>query len=157
MRLLKMTTGLCLLVGGPLLANTGFASSPPICTEATPSVMVVFPPSRQFIDVDINGVTDPDGDPITIIIYSIYQDEPVVGPGSGNFQPDGVGIGTSTASVRAERKGGDNGRVYSIGFEATDDSGNTCSGQVQVSVPPNGSGAPAVDDGPLFDSTASSP
>jgi hypothetical protein len=115
--------------------------------------MIILPPDRKFNDVNILGVTDPDGDAITITINSIFQDEPVVGQRSGNSQPDGTGVDTSTAVVRAERTGGGNGRVYSIGFDAEDGFGGICFGQVKVSVPPNGSGAPAVDDGPVWDST----
>ena len=96
----------------------------------------------------------PDNDPITITITSIFQDEPVNGAGDGATTPDGKGVGTSTAQVRAERAGLGNGRVYHIGFVATDDHSNSCSGEILVGVPKNqgNMGAP-VDDGALYDST----
>ncbi|MEK6977512.1 MAG: hypothetical protein AABX40_03815 [Candidatus Hydrothermarchaeota archaeon] len=62
-------------------------------------------------------------------------------------------MGTGTAQVRAERAGGRNGRVYHITLTADDGNGGACSGTAQVSVPHDQSGAAAVDDGPLFDST----
>ena len=71
---------------------------------------------------------------------------------------DHVSIGTDTAWVRAERAGtprlpGD-GRVYHIGFTATDAEGGTCSGTVPVCVPHDQRpGATCVDQGPLHDST----
>lgn len=84
---------------------------------------------------------------MTIKITSIFQDEPVLrhGIGSGNTCPDGKGVGTAFAQVRAERDGnikgnssksgpGD-GRVYHINFTATDTAGDSCSGQVTVCVP----------------------
>jgi hypothetical protein len=37
-----------------------------------------------------------------------------------SFAPDGFGIGTGIAEIRAERNGQGNGRVYSITFEAND-------------------------------------
>ena len=99
------------------------------------------------------NVTDPDNDPITITIDSITQDEPVSGNGSGNTSPDGMGVGASIASLRAERAGGGDGRVYAIGFSATDGRGGVCSGIVPVGVPHDNSGTAPVDSGQLFDST----
>jgi hypothetical protein len=54
----------------------------------------------------------------------------VDGSGDGSFAPDG--IIDDTASVRSERSGNENGRVYHIGFTATDSSGENCSSEVQV-------------------------
>ena len=118
----------------------------------------LWPPNHQFETIQIVGVTDPEGDPIAIVIESIYQDEPVDSYGDGSFTPDGLGVGTSTARVRAERQGGGNGRYYHISFTASDGQGGACSATVQVSVPKNmgKKGAP-VDDGPLYDSTALTP
>jgi hypothetical protein len=68
-----------------------------------------------------------------------------------------MGVGTSTAYVRAERVGDGNGRVYHIFFTATDIHGNSCNGVVQVGVPIDIDLGPAVDDGALFDSTVDLP
>ena len=126
----------------------------PVCALAHASVETLWPPNHKFVPIDILGVTDPDGDALAITIDSIYQDEPVDGPGSGNTSPDGRGIGTATAEVRAERAGGGNGRFYHIGFTADDGNSGSCSGVVLVGVPKSQGkkGAP-VDDGPQFDST----
>jgi hypothetical protein len=138
---------------------------PPDCSGAFPSVAVIWPPNHKFEPIDILGVTDPDitdpgSDPVTITIDGIYQDEPVDTFGDGKFTPDGLGVGTSTAEVRAERAGTKkvpgNGRVYHIYFTADDGFGGTCEGEVLVGVPHDSKDTP-VDDGPLFDSTASSP
>jgi hypothetical protein len=83
------------------------------------------------------GVTDPDGDPLTFSIRSIFQDEPTHGSGDGETAIDGFGVGTSRASVRAERSGQRDGRVYRIGFTATDPGGLSCTGDVIVGVPSN--------------------
>ena len=129
------------------------SNQPPECDAATPSTMVIWPPNHNFVDVQVLGVTDPDGDPVTITIDSIYQDEEVDARGSGKTTPDGSGVGTSTAAVRAERYGRGNGRVYHISFTADDGLGGSCTGTVNVSVPHDQSGTPAVDEGPLYDST----
>jgi hypothetical protein len=137
----------------PVTLTVVSLNEPPTCDEASPSTMVIWPPNHKFVDVQVLGVSDPDGDPITITIDSIYQDEEVDERGDGKFAPDGSGIGTSTAEVRAERYGRGNGRVYHISFSAVDTRGGACTGTVMVSVPHDQSGAPAVDEGPLYDST----
>lgn len=129
-------------------------NAPPFCGDAYPSQTDIWPPDHRFKDISILGVTDPDGDAVSIIIDGIWQDEPVLGPGSGFFAPDGMGVGTATAQVRAERDGGGNGRVYHIFFTATDTYGNSCSGEVLVTVLRNkGAIGLPVDDGALYDST----
>jgi hypothetical protein len=133
---------------------------PPDCSTAAPSVDLIWPPNHQMVDISIQGVTDADNDPLTITITSIHQDEPVNGIADGNTRVDGAGVGTSTASVRAERSGSKNnfgnGRVYFIGFSVDDGKGGTCTGVVNVGVPHDQGGQPLpVNDGPLFDSTKS--
>ena len=139
----------------PVIVGLQFepANAPPDCSGAAPSIASLWPPSHQFVSIDILGVTDPDGDAVTITIDSIFQDEAVDAEDSGNTAPDGTGVGTSTAQVRAERVETGNGRVYHISFTATDTAGGSCSGEVLVSVSV-GRRDMAVDDGPLFDSTA---
>lgn len=127
-------------------------NAPPVCTGAHPSTAVLWPPNHLWNEIMVLGVTDPDGDPITITIESIFQDERVDAPGTGDTWPDGMGIGTSIASVRAERAGGGNGRVYHIFFTASDGIGGSCTGEILVSVPKSVK-KPAVDGGALFDST----
>jgi len=126
-------------------------NSPPVCSEASPSVETLWPPNHKMKNISVLGVTDPDGDDLTITIDSIFQDEPVPGPGK-KHSPDGSGVGTDTAQVRAERLGGENGRVYHIGFTADDGNGGMCSGEVTVGVPHNKKSTP-IDDGTIYDST----
>ena len=131
----------------------------PDCSMATPSMNSLWPPNHKFVDIDILGVTDPDGDIINITIDSIWQDEPVDTFGDGSFTPDGMGVSTSTAPVRAERSGNKkvpgNGRVYHIDFTADDGNGKTCNGSVTTGVPHDqGKQKIPVDDGPLYDSTS---
>jgi len=130
---------------------------PPDCSNAAPSIATLWPVNHKFVPITIVGVTDPDGDPVTITIDSIYQDEPVNVIGSGNSEPDGKGVGTDTAEIRAERSGTKkvpgNGRVYHITFTADDGVGGTCTGTVTVCVPHDNAHSECVDDGPLYDST----
>lgn len=134
-----------------------FANSPPVCTDAVPSIDMLWPANHKFATIEVLGVVDPEGDATTVNIDAIRQDEPTDTFGDGSFTPDGRGVGTSTAEVRAERVGskkvpGD-GRVYHISFTASDTFGGNCSGAVLVSVPHDRRGSAAVDGDPLYDST----
>jgi hypothetical protein len=125
---------------------------PPNCAAASASPNTLWPPNHAFHPITINGVTDPDGNAVTLAVTSIFQDEAVNAPGSGNTAPDGQGVGSATAQVRAERVGGSDGRVYTIAFTADDGNGGSCTGTVQVGVPHNKKDTP-VDGGALFDAT----
>jgi hypothetical protein len=103
--------------------------------------------------LQVLGVTDPDGDVVSLTLSGITQDEPVDGPGSGQTAPDAEGVGQSEARLRAERAGGGDGRVYAISFTASDGKGGQCSGSVRVGVP-HKVGQDAVDSGQIYDSTA---
>lgn len=132
----------------------------PHCDSAIADPSELWPPDREFADVAVVGVTDPDGEAITITIDSIHQDEATWAPsaGAGRTVPDAMGVGIDTASLRAERNGNPDtpgaGRVYHIAFTADDGRGGSCSATVVVCVPHDmGVGRDCVDGGPLFDST----
>jgi len=132
----------------------GPPNSSPDCTEATPSTDSLWPPNHEMKTISIDGITDPDGDTVTTTITGITQDEPTPGPGK-KHSPDGDGVSTDTAQIRAERDGSGDGRVYEISFTADDGNGGTCNGSVFVGVPHDQSGNPAVDSGQNYDSTQS--
>ena len=46
---------------------------------------------------------------VAITVTGITQDEALDGAGEGNTCPDATGVGTATASLRAEREGGGDG------------------------------------------------
>lgn len=125
---------------------------PPDCTQAAPSIGILWSANHELVPIDILGVTDLDGDPVSITVDRIFQDEPVNELGDGDFSPDGTGVGTTTAYVRAERSGKENGRVYHISFTAEDGQGGACSEVVLVEVP-HDQARNSVDDGALYDST----
>ena len=134
------------------VSSTGGSS--PDCSGAAASLGVIWPPNHAMVTENIVGVTDPFGLPTTITVTGIQQDELVEAIGSGNTAPDGSGVGTSTASVRAERAGPGTGRIYFISFTATNTQGAQCSGMVQAFVPHDqGQGFTPVDTGQRFDST----
>ena len=132
----------------------GSPNSQPVCTNAVPSIDTLWPPNHKLATVSVQGVTDPDGDPISITIKAITQDEPVNGLGDGDTAPDGFGVGTSQAQLRKERSGTGNGRVYAIWYEAIDGKGGTCTGSVRLGVPHDqGQQSNPINDGQNYDST----
>ena len=138
----------------PSTASASFtivANGAPSCDAAYTVPGYLWPPDKQLHAITVTGVTDPNGDPVTITITGIRQDEPV---GRGNLSPDGQGVGTSTAEVRSERSGKGDGRVYHIYFTATDAAGAACNGEVRVGVAHDEGGSlDAIDGGPIYDST----
>ncbi|HKD52903.1 MAG TPA: hypothetical protein VKB72_01680 [Steroidobacteraceae bacterium] len=88
----------------------------------------------------IVGVTDPGGLSFTVTVTGIQQDEPVNALGSGNTAPDGAGVGTPTAYVRAERSGPGSGRIYLISFSAMNSAGGTCTNTAGLRPAGSGSG-----------------
>lgn len=130
----------------------------PSCADARADQGELWPPDHRFVPIAVDGLTDAEGDELTVRVTGIRQDEPVDTTGDGNTAPDGRGVDTSTAEVRAERSGsknsGGNGRVYHVAFRASDGHGGACTGTVQVGVPHDRGGGAAIDDGPSYDSTA---
>lgn len=125
----------------------------PVCQGAQAMPAIVWSPNHQFVPIVVMGVTDPDGDAVTITVTGVTQDEPVNAKGDGNTSPDAV-IQAGAASVRAERSGSGNGRVYQVSFKAEDGKGGSCTGAVKVSVPHSlKKGLTAIDDGQVYDST----
>jgi hypothetical protein len=126
----------------------------PVCPGGVS--LELWPPNHNYRSIDLDavaGVTDPLGGPISIVVTSITQDEPLNGNGDGNTVCDGDGVGGSVAQIRAERAGGGDGRVYVIHYTATNQLGFPCSGQISVTVPHSQNGQPAIDSGQSFDST----
>lgn len=133
------------------------SNRPPTCSVATGGE--IWPPNhKRFFAAPITGVSDPDGDRVEITVTGIVQDEPVDTTGDGQFSPDGYGVGTSTAWVRAERMGSGDGRVYEIRFTATDGNGGKCDGHAYYTVPKS-QGQPweVINSGLTYDSTKTVP
>ena len=125
----------------------------PVCTAAQAFPSALWQPNNQFVPIAIMGVTDPDRDSVTLTVTGVTQDEPVKGVSAGPFSPDAV-IQGGTASVRAERNGTGNGRVYQLSFRAEDGRGGSCTGTVTVGVPHSlQKGITAIDDGQIYNST----
>lgn len=121
---------------------------PPDVSGAMADPSRFWPPNGKMVSAAVTNVSDPDGDTVTISITGISQDEPV------GREPDGAGIGTAVAGIRAARDGNGNGRVYTIAFTAMDGRGGSSNGTVTVCIPHDqGGNTVCTDDGALYDST----
>jgi len=123
---------------------------PPNCSGAVASSSQIWPPNHKLVPIQISGVTNPGGGALTISVTSVFQDEPTDSLGDGNTCPDGTGLGTATANLRAERSALGNGRVYTVSFTATG-AGGSCQGSVTVCVPHSDNGS-CGNGGALFNS-----
>ncbi len=142
------------------------SNEPPDCSTASPNPTFLWPPNNDFAPVSVTGVTDPDGDPVTIIITlktpsgdvfpGVFQDERVGRAKSSS--PDARILGPNLVELRIERDGNGDGRVYHVYFTASDGN-DSCSGRVRLGVVTHdqSSNLDAIDGGPLYDSTVRDP
>jgi hypothetical protein len=107
----------------------------PVISSFTPSESVLWMPDHRMVPltilVTVGDVVDPA--PVCSIV-SISSNEPIDGTGDGDTGPDWSFSGLSL-SLRAERSGTGNGRVYTISGECRDSSGNVATASTTVRVP----------------------
>ena len=105
--------------------------------------------------VSLDGATDPDGDPVSLEIQSVTQDEPVTSGGDSTSPDATADAQPNQVNLRAERNPKADGRVYTIAFTVSDGRQGSCSGKATVTVPRH-KDDPAVDSAPpSFDSFGS--
>lgn len=97
---------------------------------------VLAPPNHQMMAISIQmSVIDlADAAPVCRI-RDVTSNEPAQGLGDGDTAPDWVITGALGLTVRAERSGSGNGRVYTVALRCTDRSGNSAEKAATVSVP----------------------
>jgi TolB protein len=139
--------------GTPAWQPVPFEGEHPSCAGVVANPSVILPPSRDvFRLVTVAGAADPDGDPITLMITRVTQDEPLTTQGD-DTTPDARLVGaTDQVELRAERNPKGDGRVYRLRYVVSDGRGGSCRGLVTVSVPRHRN-EPATDSAPpSFDS-----
>jgi hypothetical protein len=111
-------------------------TTPPEIGSAWADPSVLWAPNHKMVEVTVHAlVTDICDVEPTFSIISVESNEPLNGKGDGNTDADWEITGDHTVSLRAERSGPGEGRIYTITILAVDDSGNTSEAQVQVTVP----------------------
>ena len=101
--------------------------------KATPNSL--WPPNHKMKNVNVKTVAEDACGDVTWKIISVSSNESENGNGDGNTGPDWVIVDKDTVQLRAERSGNGDGRIYTITVEATDESGNTATDTVEVTVP----------------------
>lgn len=126
---------------------------PPRTSTRTVSL---WPPNHKRHRVAIEDcveVEDDCDDDVDIWFTWVRSDEPVNANGDGNTDPD-VTIGCDAVELRAERQGGSNGRVYTLGWRARDGEGNEAEGSCRAVVAHDQSGRGAVEDARAYELAA---
>lgn len=110
-------------------------TTPPSLT-VTLSPDTLWPPNHKYVTVtaviDVSDLADEAPD---VMLSGVASNEPDDGLGDGDMPNDIVIVDDTSVLVRAERSGLGEGRVYTLTFEAYDDSGNTTVVSAEVTVP----------------------
>jgi hypothetical protein len=100
----------------------------PVITSLSVSPSVLSPPNHKMVPVTISVTATDICDPSPKSkIIAVTSNE----PRAGQYQI----TGDLTLNVQSERNGGGNGRIYAIGVQAVDTSGNATTKNVIVTVP----------------------
>ncbi len=119
-------------------------TTPPVVQSVAATPSTLWPPNHKLVPIAVTAVaTDVCDTTPKCQVVSVTANEPVLGPGSGNTDPDWIisdpGPKASPATLgvqlRRERAGGGTGRVYTINVSCSDASGNTSPGLTTVTVP----------------------
>jgi hypothetical protein len=121
-------------------ANVTVVDTYPPQISVTVAPQVLWPPNHKMVEVEYTvTVSDICDDDPQWVLVDIVSDEPDDDNGDGNTEPDiqdaDFGTPDSVVSLRAERDGRQDGRVYTATFEVTDCSGNTAQTTCDVFVP----------------------
>jgi hypothetical protein len=153
----------------------------PVTASAVAEPARLWPPDLAMAPVKIEGVRDENGNPVSIHVTGVTQDEPIshraqdmeATPASGAgtaISLTGMGHDAMTMDalrdpcvdavvdahgqlyLRRERQDGGNGRVYRVAFTAVSRDGGTSGGSVLVAVPAREGVQLARNDGQTYSS-----
>ena len=121
--------------GNDSASVTVTASNPsPVISNVTVSRPVLWPPNHRMVAETVSyNVTDNCGVPACTL--SVASNEPQNGTGDGDTSPDWTIADSHHVSLRAERAGSGNGRIYTIKVTCTDTGGGSSSASTTVNVP----------------------
>ena len=115
--------------------------------------IAVWPPNHKMHEIHVDDcfteIDDCDESPDVSILWA-SSDEPDNDLGDGNTNADIAVVDAQRVQVRAERQGGSNGRVYTLGLEVADSEGNTTLSECRIVVAHDQSGDETVDDGAAY-------
>ena len=121
--------------------------------EVVDQTVELWPPNHKMVDVDVldcfEEVIECNDDWHARLLWA-SSDESNDDTGDGSTDVDISFVSDEMVRLRAERDGGGNGRVYWLGYEVEDSSGNTTEGDCRVVVPHDQGGDEPVDDGTRY-------
>jgi hypothetical protein len=125
--------------------------TPPEIT-VVPNPAALWPPNHRLVPVSVNVTVTDDSDPEPVVrLVSIVSSQPDAGGGKGDEAGDvqGAELGSDdrNVSLRAERSGNGDERVYTLTYEAEDFFGNVASASANVTVGHDGRSTTAAGSG----------
>jgi hypothetical protein len=122
--------------------------------QLEPHTIQLWPPNHKFHDVSVEdcvtAIDACDEDLRPEFVWA-SSDEPVDSIGDGHFAPDILlADDCRRVSVRSERQGPKNGRVYRLGVRVVDRAGHASEATCQVIVDHDQSGSVAADSGEAY-------
>ncbi|HKP57467.1 MAG TPA: DUF4114 domain-containing protein [Polyangiales bacterium] len=119
-----------------LTLEAAAVNPPPTLSSVSASPNSLMPPNHKLVPVTLGyTVTDNCGTPVCNLTVS--SNEPVEGTGDGDTAPDWVIQDNRHVSLRAERSGSGNGRIYSLLVSCSDSGGGVSTASTSVTVPRN--------------------
>jgi hypothetical protein len=109
-----------------------------VAPVVTPRTTELWPPNHKARTIriaDCVEVKDACDQDVRVTFTYAASDEPVNSTGDGNTEGDISNLGCDSVDLLSERKGNGDARVYTLGFRATDASGNSTEGECRVIVP----------------------
>jgi pimeloyl-ACP methyl ester carboxylesterase len=110
-----------------VVVNVVDTTPPDLTVELYPNSL--WPPNHKMADIQAAvHAEDLCGDVASLTLVSVVSSEPDNGRGDGNTTGDIAGAEINTLDtlfqLRSERQGGGDGRIYTVTYQATDESGN---------------------------------
>ncbi|HXG55319.1 MAG TPA: hypothetical protein VNJ03_08045 [Vicinamibacterales bacterium] len=109
----------------------------PVIQSVSASPNALWPPNHRMAPVAISANVTDNCTAATWAVTSISSDEPVNGTGDGDTEPDWSIVSAHAVSLRSERAGSGDGRVYTVTITAKDAANNTSTATTTVTVPHN--------------------
>ncbi|MBX7080539.1 MAG: hypothetical protein K1X88_15175 [Nannocystaceae bacterium] len=139
---------------GHQVCQTTLEVRDPVAPVVTTQTIALWPPNHKLHTIALadcfTEVDDCDPDWTARVTY-VSSDEPDDDRGDGHTIDDVAIVADDAVTVRSERQGGSNGRVYHVGYAVTDGSGNTTEGSCDVVVAHDQGHDPgAIDDGVAY-------
>ena len=112
-------------------------TTPPVIQSVSASPNTLTVPNHKMTPVAIRANVTDNCPGVTWSVTAIASDEPVNGTGDGDTEPDWGIASAHAVSLRAERAGTGDGRVYTITITAKDAANHRATATTTVTVPHN--------------------